>query len=69
MDRHPVAYSDDLFEKDINLYLTENRAVNVPVEMDMRYSITVFKTTLREEGENINIHRKKRSQYMKILKW
>ncbi|GAF18952.1 hypothetical protein JCM19046_3567 [Bacillus sp. JCM 19046] len=57
MDRHPVAYTDDLFGKDVNLYLTENRVLNVPVETDMSYLITVFETTLTEEGENINLHK------------
>lgn len=56
MDRHPVAYVDDPFGRDANLYLTENRSVNVPVEIDMRYSITVFETTLTEIGEEMNLH-------------
>ncbi|KQL55781.1 MULTISPECIES: hypothetical protein [Bacillaceae] len=59
MDHHPVAYVNDPFEKDANLYLTENRSVNVPVEIDMRYSITVFETTLTEIGEEMNLHQNK----------
>ncbi|WP_134258954.1 hypothetical protein [Shouchella lehensis] len=59
MDRHPVAYIDDPFEEDVNLYLTKNGSVNVSVETDMSYSITVFETTLTEKGEGMNLHQNK----------